>query len=200
MFNLDTMSPKPGTTWTTSLADSTIFNIEANRLCKGCLCLLYCFRYGSQNRGSWEFIMRASLKGKKRMPSDFYSLLTHADVALIIISHSIPYENHHASYRPTHNIWRAVNIHVQKDPGGCSSVSASGKRLAASSNAPQSQESPGERRASRAWQVRPSRSQTWITPPKSTFKQNTFPSSPLFPTAVYENASGIIHFSSEIQV
>lgn len=58
---------------------------------------------------------------------------------------------------------RPRHLRVRTGPGGCWSASASGRRRAASSNAPPWRESPGERRAFRAWRALPSRSQTWNT-------------------------------------
>lgn len=62
---------------------------------------------------------------------------------------------------------RPRHLRVRTGPGGCWSASASGRRRAASSSARRWPESPGGRRACRAWRALPSRSQTWITATQS---------------------------------
>lgn len=78
------------------------------------------------------------------------------------------------SSRCIHKHWHELialmtrHLRVRTGPDGCWSVSASGRKRAASSNAPPWRENPGERRASRAWRALPSRSQTCTKKKKNT--------------------------------
>lgn len=94
-----------------------------------------------------------------RAALSYYSIHRHTDTGLNSMDD-----------RPRH-------LRVRTGPGGCWSVSASGRRRAASSSAPPWRESPGERRACRALRALPSRLQTWITVTQSdnNIRQNITP-------------------------